>query len=387
MGGQTRQFCLLKELVRLHQIDYIGSDLGRAQSELLLDLFHHCTFPPQKSFFGRVGSFISKRQDKGYPQFVQQLEPLRKQLEPAIERAVSSGKYDLIHVEHSNIAHWVHGIEASIPKILVAQNVKTEMWKRYADNAKGWRKKRLQRNYLRFRDYESRFLLKYNRLVAVSEVDKGFISNLCPNVPVSVVANGVDVNYFRSRCEQPQRDTLVFTGSMAHPPNNEAALHFCQNIFPKILAARPNVRLAIVGSHPSRDVKALDNGHNVKVTGFVEDTRPYLDSAAVVIVPLLSGSGTRLKILEAMAMGKGIVSTSIGAEGIEYTAGDNILIADAAETFADRVIELLGDVTCCIDLGRSARILVEQKYSWPILAAQLEKVYFSTLDSRSKDGG
>jgi glycosyltransferase involved in cell wall biosynthesis len=206
---------------------------------------------------------------------------------------------------------------------------------------------------------------------------------MCPGLPLAVVANGVDIDYFSSSRENPEAETIVFTGSMAHPPNNEAALHFCRNIFPGILAVRPNVRFTIVGSSPSREVMALDNGGNIKVTGFVEDTRPYLDSAAVVVVPLLSGSGTRLKIMEAMAMSKAIISTSIGAEGIEYSAGEDILIADEDSDFAEQVVTLLANQNRRTLLGQSARKLVESKYSWPNLAKQLENVYSAAVAKRT----
>ena len=176
--------------------------------------------------------------------------------------------------------------------------------KRYAENSLGRKKKALYRDHLRFNEYEKRFLPEYDIVVAVSEIDKEQISQMCPELRLSVVANGVDIDYFRPLDKGSDVETIVFTGSMVHPPNDEAVLHFCRNILPRILTVRPNVHFFIVGSTPSREVRDFDNGHNIHVTGFVEDTRPYLGSASVVVVPLLSGSGTRLKIMEAMGMGK-----------------------------------------------------------------------------------
>ena len=126
-GGQTRQFCLLRELVRHHEVHYIGPNLNGVQSDDLRTLFHKCFFPPKRSFWGRIKAFVYKRIDQGYPRFVQQCEPLRRELIPLFDQALRDEKYDLIHVEHTNIAHWLHGCETPVPKILVAQNVKTAM--------------------------------------------------------------------------------------------------------------------------------------------------------------------------------------------------------------------------------------------------------------------
>ena len=152
-------------------------------------------------------------------------------------------------------------------------------------------------------------------------------------------------------------------------------LYFCRDIFPKILAKDPTCQLSIVGNAPPSEIKALGSLPNVTVTGFVPDIRPYLAAASVVIVPLLSGSGTRLKILEAMAMGKAVVSTTVGAEGIKYVEEQNIIIADNAETFAARALELLANFKRRLEMGENARKLAEEKYSWKSAAKELDSVY------------
>lgn len=375
-GGQTRQYFLLKNLSGRHEFHYVGPLVTGEELNKLQDIFQTVTLP-QLSLLNSLTRFLAKRIPHAYPRFVQQLEGQRVLIKPLIHRVLKQHDYDLIHVEHSNIAHWLHGIANNIPKILVAQNVKTIMWERYYQQALGVEKKRLYRDYERFKAYEKKYFGDYNGIVSVSDVDNELIKGLYGDeTPLFIVPNGVDVDYF-----SPQHDleimpeTLVFTGSMAHPPNNEAVLYFCRKIFNKICEIKPSCRLFVVGSSPSKEVKALANGHNIFVTGFVDDTRPYIATASVVIVPLLSGSGTRLKIMESMGMGKAIVSTSIGAEGIEYTDGENIIIADDEELFANKVIELMNNRQKAIEIGQNARKLVEENYSWKILADRLDSVY------------
>jgi polysaccharide biosynthesis protein PslH len=385
-GGQTRQYNLLKYLSMHHEFHYVGLRIEGDQLDIVKTVFRKI-FMPERSPFNRVVTFVAKRIPHGFPRAVQELEGQRTIIKPLILKALRDECYDLIHVEHTNIAHWLHGIEVPLPKIMVAHNVKTIMWQRYAELATGLAKRTLTRDYERFKGYEGRYLKEYDAIVAMSNADKDQIVGLCgAGVETFVVPNGVDPQYFTPANAPTLPGSLVFTGSMAHPPNNEAALYFCREIFPKIRARVPSSKLAIVGSSPSTEVRRLAEDGNVTVTGFVDDTRPYLASAAVVIVPLLSGSGTRLKIMEAMAMGKVIVSTSIGAEGIDYTDGENILIADSPEAFADTVLHLMANPAKCAQIGANARKLVEDRYSWDILAVKVEEVYASVTKHRVRPG-
>lgn len=375
-GGQTRQYCLLKELSKKHTFDFIGPLLNDKQLENIRYLFRDIkSSPPQKKLHHKIIGYLNLLLKPTYPELVQQMESLRIQLFCKIKQAINSEKYDLVHVEHTNVAHWLHNISTTLPKILVAQNVKSVMWQRYYQQAKGIDRERLKNEQLLFEKYESTYLNDYNCVVAMSDVDKRFISQLCPQLQVEIVPNGVDIDYFKPVNTTIARSSLVFTGSMAHPPNNEAAIYFCDNIFPKILCKSPDSTISIVGSSPSSNVEKLGNNPRTIVTGYVEDTRPYIASASVIVVPLLSGSGTRLKILEAMAMQKAIVSTSIGAEGIDYTDNENIMIADDVDSFAYKVIELQSNPIKCEQLGHNARKLIEKKYSWQTSAKRLDNIY------------
>jgi glycosyltransferase involved in cell wall biosynthesis len=170
---------------------------------------------------------------------------------------------------------------------------------------------------------------------------------------------------------------LLFFGAVNYHPNSDGINHFIDNVFPKILEQRPNTKLWVVGPAP-KEMLARRN-QNIEVTGFVDEVEPYLDRAAVVVVPLRIGGGTRLKIVEAMAKAKAIVSTRIGAEGIDVEHEKHALLADSDEDFAAQTLRLLDDHALARSLGEQARVLAERSYAWPSLAGRLETFYAELL--------
>jgi glycosyltransferase involved in cell wall biosynthesis len=171
---------------------------------------------------------------------------------------------------------------------------------------------------------------------------------------------------------------VVFFGLMSYVPNSDGIGHFLQSIWPRIAESMPDARCKIVGGNPPPSLRAMA-GPRVEVTGFVPDLRPHLAEAAVVVVPLRLGGGTRLKIVEAMAMGKAIVSTSLGAEGIEAIPERDLLIEDDPTAFADAVIRLLSDLNLAARIGQSARALAVSRYSWSGAARKLEDFHADIL--------
>ena len=169
-------------------------------------------------------------------------------------------------------------------------------------------------------------------------------------------------------------NALAMTGLMHYRPNIDGALYFVQEIFPHILAARPNVVFYIVGAGASDELKRFA-GPNVVVTDTVPDVRPYIDKSAVLVVPLRMGGGTRLKVVEALSMEKAVVSTSLGCEGIDVTHLEHLLIADEARDFAGAVLKLLSDRELALKLGRQGRALVTRKYTWQTVVNRIETFY------------
>jgi glycosyltransferase involved in cell wall biosynthesis len=193
------------------------------------------------------------------------------------------------------------------------------------------------------------------------------------------------VDYFQLRSGDPAPDgrTLVFFGQLSYVPNIDGLVHFFQEIWPRIAAASPDARCKIVGGSAPPAIRALA-GPRVELTGFVPDLRPHLAEAAAVIVPLRLGGGTRLKIVEAMAMGKAIVSTTLGAEGIEAASGRDIVLADDPAAFADAASRLLADPGLAARIGRSARQLAVERYSWSGAVQALEGFYRRIREAEKK---
>jgi polysaccharide biosynthesis protein PslH len=262
------------------------------------------------------------------------------------------------------------------PAVIFTHNVEAEIWRRHAELKSSvparWLYRLQHKRMLRFEDDTLR---RFDGVLAVSDADRETFARLYPEAakkPTWVVRTGVDTEYFvPSRGEAPAPQ-LVFTGSMDWLPNEDAMKYFCADVLPLIRAQEPDVRLSIVGRAPTPAVRALADGDRVEVTGTVDDVRPYMQKAAVYIVPLRIGGGTRLKIFEAMSMGKAVVSTTVGAEGLPVVPGEHALIADDPQTFADAVLALLRDTPRRTQLESAARALVVERYDWSAVAGELD---------------
>lgn len=246
-------------------------------------------------------------------------------------------------------------------------DVDSRKWEQYATQGS-----RVLRPIYRFEAdhlavYERRIAASFDRVLVVSEQEKSIFpgNGLADNiVPMS---NGVDLEFFRPdacAAEAASRPTLVFTGMMDYWPNVDGVIWFAEAVLPRVQAAIPNLEFVIVGAKPTRDVERLGERRGVTVTGFVQDVRGYLARAHVCVAPLRVARGIQNKVLEAMAMGKAVVSTPEAFEGIHAVSGDEIVIAESAGAFADHLIALLRDPDRARRIGRLARARVVSDYAW-----------------------
>ncbi|MCK4316438.1 MAG: glycosyltransferase [Anaerolineae bacterium] len=235
----------------------------------------------------------------------------------------------------------------------------------------------------RLRRYEAHVCRRADRVLAVSDADAAALQSLVPGLAVTVIPNGIDTQTYTPTPPHshtptpphPHTPTLVFTGTMDFRPNVDAVLWFAQRVLPRVRAELPGVHFVVVGQRPHRRLDPLREDPVVKLTGWVEDTRPYIAQAAVYVAPLRMGGGTRLKLLEAMAMGKAVVATRLGAEGYPVTDGRELLLADTPADFAAVVVALLRAPERRAELGRAARTFVEQRYDWRVIVPRVEAVY------------
>jgi len=210
--------------------------------------------------------------------------------------------------------------------------------------------------------------------VFTSEVDLQEMRRSAAATPACVVPNGVDLAYFRPTRAIPAADTLVYTGTMNYRPNADAVAFFVREVLPRILRLRAAVRLVVVGQGAPPSLLRLASDH-VEFTGAVEDVRPYLARAAVVVAPIRIGSGTRLKIMEAMAMARPVVTTTIGCEGLPVLDGEHVLVANDPETFSESTVRLLSERRFATELAQSGLALAEREFGWASCAARLERFY------------
>ncbi len=270
------------------------------------------------------------------------------------------------------------------PSILFTHNVEAEIWRRHADNARGpIARTLLAQQWRRMLRFEREALARFDLVLAVSEADGQTFERLYPGAlktPAHVVQTGVDTTYFApvpapadaTKADAPRRAHLVFTGSMDWLPNEDGMLYFVRDILPRIREAEPEATLSIIGRTPTPAVKRLADEAGIEVTGRVDDVRPHIAAGAVYIVPLRIGGGTRLKIFEAMAMGKAVVSTTVGAEGLPVTSGRDVVIADEPAHFAQAVVDMIRDVPARRRIEKEARRLVMERYDWSAVAQDFE---------------
>jgi len=232
--------------------------------------------------------------------------------------------------------------------------------------------------WLRLRRFERQVCQRADRLIAVSEADARALIALDPALKPVLVPNGVDLTtYHPNVAPHPglSHPALVFTGKMDFRPNVDAVLWFSHEVLPRLWTRIPEAHFYIVGQSPSPRLDPLRGERRITITGHVDDVRPYIAAADVYVVPLRVGGGTRLKVLEAMAMGRALVSTRLGIEGLGASDGSELFVANDAEAFARRVLDLLRDEARRDTLGRAARAFVEQHYGWERIGPLLEAVY------------
>jgi sugar transferase (PEP-CTERM/EpsH1 system associated) len=286
------------------------------------------------------------------------------ELQKAIDRAISQEEYDVVWYEGSILAGY--RLPPGIPVVIDQHNLEFELcWRTYQRTRPGLRKFYNWLEARRLKPTELKRCREADLVLLTSERELIKLKHLVPSCLAAVVPNGVDTTFFSPIDQAKEQEShIVFTGSMDYYPNTDATLFFAQHCWPLIQAELPQARWTIVGKNPPLAIQRLADLPGVSVTGSVQDVRPYLATASVTIAPLLIGSGTRLKILEAFAMGKAVVSSRLGCEGIQVEHGRELLVADEPEHFAAAVVSLLRDPLTRQALGMAGRRLVEAEYSW-----------------------
>jgi glycosyltransferase involved in cell wall biosynthesis len=386
-GGRLRSLHMIAELSRRHQITVVTTHAPNEDPRALearlpdcrgIDSIP-CALPKQGTpgfAFGLATSWMSP-----YPADLWRwrLPRVREQVQRRLTEPVDLCVADFL-VAMPNLP-----ARPAAPVVLFEHNVEYMIWKRLHDvEPRPWRRALLAMEWRKMRRYESRACRRVARTIAVSEEDRGLLAAVAPTADIRSVSTGVDTQFYHPNGTPEAAATLVFTGSMDWYPNEDAILYFVDSILPAIRREIPGVSLTVVGRNPTERIRAAGAAAGVEVTGTVADIRPFVAKAAVYVVPLRVGGGTRLKIFEALAMGKAVVATGVGAEGLPVIAGEHYLRADTPQEFARSVVTLLKDPSHRLALGTAGRRLVEARYSWAEVAREFEALCQEVLPLRAR---
>ncbi len=300
---------------------------------------------------------------------------------PELHALVAREHFDVLQVEETLLTPYASSLPAgaNTRTVLALHNLHFVQARRIAgieatQGARVWR----NFNALMMRRYEPSIAARFDRVLAVSELDRATLQGVAPRLTIDVLANGVDTQVLQPLPEPPARRALVFVGTLNYRPCADAVLWLVDAILPILRRRYPELDLWIVGKEPPAAVEALAS-EGVFVTGLVEDVTPYYERATLAVVPLRAGGGSRLKILEAMALARPVVSTSVGAEGIDVTDGHDILLADDADAFASAVSRLLDEPDLWRSLAGNARRLVQERHDWDLIAEKQLGIYDEIL--------
>lgn len=374
-GGQIRTLEMLRRLHRRHEIHYVAFETpGEPEGVARASEYSACAWPiahsiPSKRSLRFVGQ-LARGVVSPLPVAVGRYRSARMRRQ--IEGLLESSRFDSLVCDFLAPAPNIPELGRSV---LFEHNVESVLWKRQAEQARGPRRVYFALQARRMLDYERAVCRAAGHVVAVSESDAAALESLAGAARVSTVPTGVDVEYFQAPANPAPLSDLVFVGSMDWMPNIDALQWFTTEILPLIRRRRPDCSLAIVGRNPDPAVVALTRGDpRIRLTGTVADVRPYLWGAGVAVVPLRVGSGTRLKIYEAMAAGTPVVSTRVGAEGLAVEDGVTVRLADTAADFARQTLALLDSHAERCRLAATARALVAARFSWDAVVRVFETI-------------
>jgi len=391
-GGKIRTGNILKHLSKKNDITLISNVESPKDDPYLTEIKNLCNkFVPVKwkeikkhSIFFYIRLFF--QMFSIYP--VSALNDYSKSLRSELEREIRKGKYDLAICDFVQSALMFTNF-GNIPTILFQHNVESMIPKRHYKEASNaislifwW----LQWKKMLW--YEKKMCRVFNTVIAVSENDKEAFQKLYNLINVTTIPTGVDIEYFKPNpVGNIDDNSLVFCGSMDWLPNEDAVIFFINDILPILKNSIKDIKITVVGRNPSPNIVSIVKDYQeVELTGWVEDIRPYIAKSAVYIVPIRIGGGTRMKIFEAMAMGKLVVSTSIGAEGLPVTNGENIILENDALTFGHIISYYLNDDEKRKEIGKTGYEFVRDNFSWSRVAKKFEnicQVTFKSFDSKT----
>lgn len=385
-GARMRIYNLLRQLSHRHEIALLSFVQGKRVSQ--------CDCIAVNPFCRVLGTVPYRAFQPSRPRALLRLfsmlprsllETYSPEMEAQVQEALHRYTFDLIIASEIGpgicTSPYVLGLDA-IPRVI--EDLELSMiWSQIQVQRTWIGQLRHRLAWWKQRRYAAHLLRQVEGCTVASDRERTLLQSIVPNFELlAVIPNGLDLELYEGDWGPSAPDTLIFPGALTYRANFDAMAFFLRAVFPLIRARRPGVTLRITGHTDGVPVHRLPANDGVSFTGYLEDVRPAVTQSQVCVVPLLTGGGTRLKILEAMALGTPVVSTSKGAEGLEATPGEDILIADEPTEFADAVLCLLGDQALRAKLAANGRQLVEERYSWEMSAQKLERLLCQVVEQR-----
>jgi glycosyltransferase involved in cell wall biosynthesis len=389
-GGRKRTWAMLREIVRAgHELHYLAlktpdvtitdEEMNDRYATRKTWLDHREAAKGSPAFFlDLLGNFTLSRRPYVLDRY--RCDAWREAIEQHAKDA------DVVVCDFLTPAPNFEGLRLLCPVVLFQHNIESQIWKRLADTA-GHAVKRayLASQYRRMWRAEKELSEGFEGIITVSPEDSAFcreqyqLRRVLGDVPT-----GVDVDAFQPPAKPAAAPVIGFLGSMDWMPNIDGVLWFAREVLPKVREQMPEVRVKIIGRNPPASIRALAADPAIEVTGTVPEVQPHVHECRVIAVPLLAGGGTRIKIFEAMAMGVPVISTTIGAEGLPVRHGEEIEIADDAESFAKGTLKLLADAGAAARMASNARELMEQRFSWRFAASKFVELCQQAMDHQQR---
>lgn len=370
---RPRSFNFIKRLSRRHEISLVTLVDSTKEDGRVKEISAYCKIVKpihikKRHFYGNCLRYL--------PTAV----PLRAascfsaQADQAIAELLRRERYDIVQVEQIRAAHFGARLRDVVKIYDSTDSITLLLQRAYQNTSNPLQKALFFEELIKTRHYEPRISAKFDRILMCSKEDETALRQLNPNLRISIIRNGVDLDYFRPQAVDREPGRIVFSGRLSYYVNADAVCYFLDEIFPLILRKKPDVTLDIVGSNPSRQLLGRTSDH-VRVTGFVPDIRPYLAKASVAVCPVRLAVGTQNKIIEAMAMRTPVVSTIQGCTGLAVEDGRELLIAADSFEFAEKVVEVLNGRQMAERLSENGRSYVETHHNWDSIVSDLEDVY------------
>ena len=368
-GDRIRSYNIIKYLSKFHSISLMSISheaIHPKSREALRDYCESLEFFKINPLFGKIKScfHLFAQSPLTLPAFYS------RAFRDSVTSKLRDGRFDLVYIYSSSMAQYVLGAK-NIPKLMDFIDVDSEKWLNYAARASQPMKSIYSTEGVRLRSFEKEVASICDQNIFAAEREARLFQRIAPTASCAVVQNGVDlVSSARASCRE---NKLVFVGAMDYYPNIDAMRYFSHEILPLVRKSVPEAALCIVGRNPTRAIKELSRVNNVIVTGCVDQIAPYLRDATVSVAPLRIARGIQNKVLEAMAHGVPLVTTTAALEGIEAMPGRDVLVADEPTAFAEKIVAVLRDLNLRSNLSKNALALVRQKYSWDTRLKILEE--------------